>query len=395
MRNVLNPSRPGGVAAGFLAVLAAVTICSQSAKALVFHSTGDPGYNTSAPTGTYADSGWRFQAEWSYGGATAISPQHLLTASHFGGNIVGKNVVFHGSLHQITHYVDDSSSDLRILEVSEPLGAWAPLYSGSSEFGKEIVLHGRGRPRGNEVTEGGELKGWQWDARDGVQRWGKNEVTDISTAVNPSLVMQFDSDGGTNEAGYSEWDSGSGAFIFNENTGQYELAGVGYGVDGPYNFQSGDTGAFSGSVFDEGGLWENQGSWTYHHDTGRDKPQEFHATRVSAQYSWIYDEISSSLPTAGDANLDGIVDFSDAWAVLASYKTDGDYFWFDGDFTHDGIVDEADVDLLLANYGAGVAGGLDSSTISAMFDQTDGTAVPEPGTLILLGIGSIMFARRK
>jgi hypothetical protein len=80
---------------------------------------------------------------------------------------------------------------------------------------------------------------------------------------------------------------------------------------------------------------------------------------------------------AGDANLDGKVDINDLTVVLANYGQTG-ATWSQGDFIGDGKVDINDLTIVLANYGqtfgASPAGNL--------------SAVPEPGALVLLGLGA-------
>src|SRR5438445_814414 len=52
-----------------------------SASAVIFVSTGDPAFNTTAPTGEYAGSGWDLQGTWltDFLG-TPIAPQYFITA---------------------------------------------------------------------------------------------------------------------------------------------------------------------------------------------------------------------------------------------------------------------------------------------------------------------------
>jgi hypothetical protein len=69
----------------------------------------------------------------------------------------------------------------------------------------------------------------------------------------------------------------------------------------------------------------------------------------------------------GDANRDGVVDASDATILAGNWQaTNAD--WSMGDFNGDGIVDASDATILAGNWQAG----------------TDSTAVPEPGTILLM-----------
>ena len=79
----------------------------------------------------------------------------------------------------------------------------------------------------------------------------------------------------------------------------------------------------------------------------------------------------------GDANLDGRVDINDLTIVLANYGKAG-MTWTQGEFTGDGTVDINDLTIVLANYGQGVAA-----------PAAGVAAVPEPSSLILVGLGAV------
>lgn len=72
--------------------------------------------------------------------------------------------------------------------------------------------------------------------------------------------------------------------------------------------------------------------------------------------------------SAGDANLDGVVDAKDASCMGANWHTSGT--WQDGDFNYDGNVNDVDAAILAANWGWSAAG--------------EASAVPEPSILAML-----------
>ena len=81
------------------------------------------------------------------------------------------------------------------------------------------------------------------------------------------------------------------------------------------------------------------------------------------------------VPLPGDANLDGTVDINDLTIVLTNYGKSTGMSWGSGDFNTDDTVDINDLTIVLTNYG-----------------KTTGTgikAVPEPSSVVLLGIGFI------
>ncbi len=74
-----------------------------------------------------------------------------------------------------------------------------------------------------------------------------------------------------------------------------------------------------------------------------------------------------------------LVDDDDLSLLLANWGI-GDE-WGEGDFNGSNTVDDDDLSLLLANWGAG--------------HPPAGEAIPEPSTLLLLGLGAVILRRKR
>ena len=265
--------------------------------AVIFYSTGDPNFNTTPPTGIFADSGWQWAGTWGGFQGTPISPHHFISARHVGGT-VGEPFVLGGITYTTTASFDDPASDLRIWRVSGTFPSWAPLYRASDEVGQSFVVFGHGLPRGAEVRDvaTNTLRGWQWGPVDGRLRWGRNAFVALvngGTYWGTLLRANFDAEGGGLKAHLALGDS-SGPIFIHDSTG-WKLAGVAASVDSAFNTTT--TGAgFSAAIFDARGLYfGNSTSWKLISGPAP-VPSGFYATRVSAHTAWI-DGVLASSPT--------------------------------------------------------------------------------------------------
>jgi hypothetical protein len=286
-----------------------------SARAVIFQSTGDPTFNTAAPTGTLAGSGWQYQINYGSYLATPIGPTHIVTAAHQGA-IPGNTFNYNGVNYTVIAFADGAASkdfgDLRVLRVDKPILSYAPLYESAgdgSENGKNIVVMGRGTQRGSVINVNGVDKGWNWGASDFVRRWGENKITGFA---NSNSLIRFDFDlntplgTGVNEAIVSAGDSGGAAFI-NVN-GQWKLAGINYSVTGPYSIPPG-TDQFTAALYDTSGLFD--------HQTGAPGvgPSGAYASRISSSATSI--KALLALPPTWKTNANG------TWATAANWANGG------------------------------------------------------------------------
>ena len=102
------------------------------------------------------------------------------------------------------------------------------------------------------------------------------------------------------------------------------------------------------------------------------------------------DTVLIRLTRYGDANLDGTVNLSDFNRLAANFgSTTGD--WSQGDFNYDSNVNLSDFNRLAANFGLSAAG----PTVTPEDWARLGAAVPEPGSVALLGAGALLGLRRR
>lgn len=282
--------------------LAILLIAVLPSGAVVFYDTSDPLHNReTAPGGALAGSGWQYQGEFGDFLGTMISPNHFITAAHFG--VASSTFVSRGYFNgasDITYNINTTANggtgfwsvggtDLVIYEVFGSFSSYAPLYTGSDEVGKDLVVMGRGTQRGATVDLSSVLKGWAWGASDYKARWGTNTVSEISTFAGvPYLRAALDALPGTEEAHLTVGDSGGALFI--NDAGMWKLAGINYAVDGSWDYNGvADGNGFSASLFDAGGLYvgSDATSWTLVPDETADIPSSFYSTRISTYVSQI------------------------------------------------------------------------------------------------------------
>jgi hypothetical protein len=283
-----------------ITVLCALAATALDSRAVILYRTGDPAANTTGPGGDLAGSGWQF--EGTFGGflGTPVAPHFFASARHIGQ--AGPYFTFAGVNYTIVKEFPDPNSDLDLWQVAETFPLFAPLYTKFDEIGKVAVVIGRGTQRGTEVFVDGTLRGWNWGASDGVERWGDNVISDIVVAAsdNEYLYGTFDAAGLPDEATLSSGDSGGAAFI--QDGDVWKLAGIHYAVDGPFYTDASGNGSFLAALFDARGLFYFDGA-NYVEITGPDPlPAGFYPTRISSKLAWIY----SVTDPAGDADGDGI-----------------------------------------------------------------------------------------
>ena len=260
-------------------------------RAVIFTSTGNPSYNTNAPTGSLTNSGWQYEGQWNTGVdgynylGTPIAPQFFAAAQHVGGTN-GETFVYNGFTYHTVASNDCPNSDLRIWRVAETFPSYAPLYTKSNEVGSLCVAIGRGLQRGPAVVVSGTTNGWAWGTNDGVERWGENTISGVYTDSDKGqlLYASFDRSGITNECTLAAGDSSGGMFIKDGTT--WKLAGIHYEVSDPLISTNGVNGSgFNAAMLDYFGVYtggDNNWKLETSHVTSA-----FYSTRISAHINWI------------------------------------------------------------------------------------------------------------
>lgn len=259
--------------------------------ALIFYASADVSFNTTAPTGDLADSGWQFQGLWGNFLGTPVAPSWFIAAKHVGGS-VGQTFTLNGVNYTTVAKVEHPTADLILWQVSGTFPSYAPLYEATSEAGKSLVVFGRSGTRGSQVTvnKGSPrpLRGWLWGgAGAGTVRWGENRVEGTAVIDGANyLAATFDRNGVANEATFANGDSSGAVFIRDGLT--WKLAGINFAVEADFATTSTGT-SFRAALFDAGGLFygANLANRFFVQDVAADVAPAWYATRISSYAAWI------------------------------------------------------------------------------------------------------------
>jgi hypothetical protein len=235
--------------------------CSQlAARAVIV--VRDPGRNLAPPTGEFAQSGWQFEGDWHRFAGTVIGPHHFITARHVGGYPL-QPFRFRGRDYYALERITIEGTDIALWRVTGTFPEWAPLYDGTAERGRGILIYGRGGPRGKPLIVRGKPRGWWWSESDGALSWGRNRVTEVinhgprNQRGGSLLAFRFDparSGAGPDTAAVSGGDSGGGVFL-RDDDGIWKLAGVTFGVDRAYSLGPQGEGSLPAALYDARGLY--------------------------------------------------------------------------------------------------------------------------------------------
>ncbi len=248
------------------------------AGAVIYYDQETPSYNTTAPSGPLANSGWQYEGYFGSYLGTMISPNLFITAAHIGvaSSTFSYDMTFSGT-STVTYNIDSSfnsgvgyynipGTDLNIFQVSGGIfSTYAPLYTGSSTT-LAFADIGRGTQQGAAVTSAGGAitNGWLWGIGDGVARWGQNTFTGSvnGSSLGLSGTLFSASFSTSNNITLSDGDSGGAAFV--DVGGVWQLAGINYAVQsGPYSASPTGSNPFTAALYNMTGFYQqtNNGTW--------------------------------------------------------------------------------------------------------------------------------------
>ncbi|MEM6332237.1 MAG: PEP-CTERM sorting domain-containing protein [Planctomycetota bacterium] len=349
---------------------------------------GDGSGNTAADTAAFADAFDAVTVEGVgnavyLGNGIAIKPFHTAGGASGNGEVFGETVV---GTQRLFEPDGSALTDLEMIRVANAPNVPAlSIVSVAPSVDDEVRLIGAGANReANEtmwnITGVGPSVTWTetnvpaisdaegfkpvittGNTRFGDKRWGVNQVDSFLEFQSNNAGMidgfrtVFNENGGANEATAVGQDSGGAVVVLNDDTGEWELAGLMHAIQ----------------VFD--GQPDVPFTAVYGQST------------LISDLTLYQDQIDIF---RADLNLDREINTFDLAILAAGFGSTGDFST--GDLNADGMVDVSDLAILAASFGQ-TSPGVDPL---AALDGAQ-VAVPEPSVAALLAVGAVAMARRR
>jgi hypothetical protein len=295
------------------ALAPAVLGAAYSTAAIIQNNANGDTDDTAVPNNTLALS----VGSWDGGGGVVISSNSFVSAQHLDYNFNNGTFTLPnngGNFTTVSHELIPNS-DLVVWQIGGTFAnsAIAPLYSGTitSEATKTIYTasygyYKQGTPVTTVTNTGTVNNGWYWGGNTGTLNFGQHTIASVNNTgpYNSSMLNFYFTPG--NDSIWAAQDSGGGAFIY--NNGQYQLAGIAYGVTQYYSYDSSNS-TYSpvnnAAIYDATGLYvyDSANSTYYPADAVGYQNQEGDASNIASYYSLIAQD--ASVPEPGTLALIG------------------------------------------------------------------------------------------
>ena len=296
----------------------------------------------------------------------AFGPRQMATAKHIGVGVGALVSLNDGSTRRVISVnAAPDGRDVTVLTVDNDLPTWSTVTPVTNWQPADAMFVSGGLTGGAEVRDASDqLRGWFWAGQGARLHWTRSN-TKYAKQPTEQYEVIFEPENGS--FAMTGGDSGGGFYI-KDAAGRWHLQGIGVGIY-----------SHSGSLLVDGA------------QTSQFKPAggatnaPYSGSELAMPRAWL----TGLMPTIGDADFSGAVEFNDLIALAQNYGETGT--WSGGDFNGDGLVNFVDLTQLAQNYDPGP---FDVSDFERLGFAGIGI-VPEP-TLAVLVVGApVLFIRRR
>lgn len=171
--------------------------------------------------------------------AVAIGPSYAITTRHQDGNL-NSTITFGGITYDVVEIHNIGNVDLRVVRLElngapANLTQWVNVFDGNdNNFSQQFVMGGYGRDRGNALTTINGTYGYEWGTGPtATPQWGQNRIEGAQNSLfagpyaSNVLLADFDRTDLPAEAILTEYDSGGGWFVRNNDEWQVRALSLG------------------------------------------------------------------------------------------------------------------------------------------------------------------------